>query len=383
MLFGAVALFVLYTTALSVLLRNAACAWLALYMACFALLLALRQGFARELGGAGLVSHLQLTMVSAMGLLSFSGAKLLRVFLKVQRHAPRADQVLRGLQWLGVAFLPIWLFAPRWVPATTALLCTAGPVFGACLALRFWWKGIPNARFLSLGWLAAQLPFLIEPLRLGALPSVDLLLPASLGLVILFLALAIIEQTYNTQLFAQQDSLTGLANRRRLHQHLENEWARNRRHADPISLLRIDVDCFQAYNDHYGRNRGDHCLEAIARTLRRFGRRQGDLCARTGRDEFAVLLSGTEPQEARRLAEEMRARVAELALPYAHSPVAPVVTASFGLATGVPGGALTPESLLQRADHALYHAKRLGRNRVALASEGGAGKPEKARDTAV
>lgn len=163
-----------------------------------------------------------------------------------------------------------------------------------------------------------------------------------------------------------EDPLTKIANRREFDRRLQLEWGRARREAQPLALILADVDFFKNYNDHYGHPAGDACLQQIASILRSVPQRSSDLVARLGGEEFAVLLPGTTIEDAAHLAESMRRAVLELNLPHAYSEVAPVVSASFGVAAMLPQMREEPAELLADADVALYNAKKNGRNRVVI-----------------
>ncbi|QGZ39507.1 diguanylate cyclase (GGDEF)-like protein [Pseudoduganella flava] len=165
---------------------------------------------------------------------------------------------------------------------------------------------------------------------------------------------------------ALQDGLTGLANRRQFDVSLGNEFSRATRHGAPLALAMIDVDHFKAYNDRYGHGAGDICLRAAAQAIRRqTPGRAGDLAARYGGEEMAVLLPNTDVAGAHAVAERMREAIAALALPHAGSPHG-IVTISAGVAAMVPRrGVDAASALLELADRALYAAKAAGRNRVA------------------
>ncbi|MBW3564182.1 MAG: diguanylate cyclase [Acidobacteria bacterium] len=165
------------------------------------------------------------------------------------------------------------------------------------------------------------------------------------------------------------DPLTGLANRRRFDEKLDEEWRRAARSQTPLALMVADVDLFKDYNDSLGHPEGDRCLVAVAEVLRDRIRRPGDLVARYGGEEFVVLVPGTDLEAATRLAEELRKAVEDRAIAHPNSSVAPVVTISLGVASCVPSQTTESESLFTAADPALYRAKREGRNRVAASSE--------------
>jgi diguanylate cyclase (GGDEF)-like protein len=179
--------------------------------------------------------------------------------------------------------------------------------------------------------------------------------------------------TLNTQLSAQSeqlrslafvDGLTGVANRRHFDENLHAEWRRSRRDRVPLAMLMIDIDHFKLYNDQYGHQAGDVCLQAVARVLKESFGRSHDMVARYGGEEFACLLPASGMDGALAKAEELRAAVENLHIGHKSSPVAPVVTISVGVAAIVPDAEAHPDQLLAAADTALYAAKRDGRNRV-------------------
>ena len=165
------------------------------------------------------------------------------------------------------------------------------------------------------------------------------------------------------------DPLTGLANRRVFNQTLERECTRIRRTGSAVSLLMLDLDHFKALNDSQGHQKGDEYLVSVAAELARIARRQPDLAARCGGEEFAVILTGTSGADAKQLGEEARQAIEALQLPHWASSVAPFLTVSIGIATGVTGGWTTPDALIAAADRALYAAKRSGGNRAIVARD--------------
>ncbi len=179
------------------------------------------------------------------------------------------------------------------------------------------------------------------------------------------------------------DFLTGIPNRRAFDTALEQEWRRAYRTGNPLFVLMIDVDCFKSYNDHYGHQAGDDCLRAIAGVLKSSVNRSGEAAARYGGEEFAVVLPGSNAEEALLLAEKMRMGVSALNIPHARSEISPNVTISIGVAgiasprcasSGQPGhsdscsaAGKCPDGLwrlVKTADKALYEAKRQGRNKT-------------------
>lgn len=160
------------------------------------------------------------------------------------------------------------------------------------------------------------------------------------------------------------DALTGLANRRRFDEALQEEWRRARRNRQPLALLIADIDCFKAYNDLLGHPEGDRCLKAVAGVFAAAVGRAGDLAARYGGEEFVILVPGADLESAKTVAEGLRLACEALGIPHPASPVGPVVTLSLGVSSCVPSAESSVESLLAQADAALYRAKQAGRNRV-------------------
>jgi diguanylate cyclase (GGDEF)-like protein/PAS domain S-box-containing protein len=168
---------------------------------------------------------------------------------------------------------------------------------------------------------------------------------------------------HTVEALAVTDALTGLANRRRFDQCLITEWRRAMRDRKPLSILLIDADLFKSYNDTYGHLRGDSCLKQIAEAAQDVVARPGDLVARFGGEEFAVILPNTGSSGALQLAHDICAVMRNRELPHCASP-AGVVTVSVGCATLIPQLGQHAASLIDCADKALYQAKRTGRNRA-------------------
>ncbi|MGB7443687.1 MAG: PleD family two-component system response regulator [Coleofasciculaceae cyanobacterium] len=162
---------------------------------------------------------------------------------------------------------------------------------------------------------------------------------------------------------ANLDGLTGVANRRRFDEYLEDEWLRMTRENLPLSLILCDIDFFKKYNDTYGHQGGDACLRRVADALRFCAKRSVDLVARYGGEEFAVILPNTTVEGAYQVAEEVRQVVNTLNINHAASEVSNHVTLSLGVACFYPTPATSPSMLIAEADKALYQAKATGRNR--------------------
>ncbi len=180
-----------------------------------------------------------------------------------------------------------------------------------------------------------------------------------------------IEAELQTQ--SGQDWLTGLANRRRFDEMIQQEWGRAKREEASLAVLMLDVDYFKQYNDTYGHQAGDTCLQQVAKAIREVVHRPGDLPARYGGEEFVVVLPQTDAVGAARVGEKMRAAVEALRMQHVSSRASDRVTISVGVAAMVPQEKGEPAILVAAADQGLYQAKREGRNRVR--SQGGSPQP--------
>ncbi|MCQ6258042.1 GGDEF domain-containing protein [Pseudomonas hefeiensis] len=161
---------------------------------------------------------------------------------------------------------------------------------------------------------------------------------------------------------ALRDPLTGTGNRIAMDQTLIREVDMAKRHLQPLSLLMLDIDHFKRVNDSHGHGIGDEVLKGVAEAIKN-QLRNVDMVFRFGGEEFLILLSNTSRDAAALVGE--RLRHAAQAQDYFAAGTRIELTVSLGCATLLPGESV--ESLLRRADNALYVAKREGRNRLAMA----------------
>ena len=171
------------------------------------------------------------------------------------------------------------------------------------------------------------------------------------------------ESNRKLELISVTDALTGIANRRRLDEVLALEWSRATRTGQPLALAMLDIDWFKKYNDHYGHQAGDACLQRVADVVSRKICRGADLVARYGGEEFVFIAPATNAATALNLAESLCEEFRSMALPHEHSPYG-CVTVSIGVATMIPEVGGNSKNLIQAADQAMYRAKELGRNRA-------------------
>ncbi|MDX1818399.1 MAG: diguanylate cyclase [Marinobacter sp.] len=174
--------------------------------------------------------------------------------------------------------------------------------------------------------------------------------------------LALIRQTRAIEELVHRDGLTGLYNRRFLDRQLETEFLRHSRQGLPLGLALLDIDFFKVYNDSYGHLQGDDCLRRVAGALMDSIRRPGEIVARFGGEEFAIVLPHTDADQLATIGHWLCSRIKELGIVHEHSPVAPCVTISVGLACLREGDPSSVRMLVHRADRALYEAKARGRD---------------------
>lgn len=366
--FGCCFGFIIYFFVIAWRLHSAPAAWFVVYVLAIAMLMGFRQGFMQEIMGQSLRIYNNPIHLLSIALLYFSGAKFLRVFLNIKRHMPKADRVIQILQWMGLGFIPMAILYNPLTQPYALVLIGIGPWFSTTIAVILWIKGVSHARYFAIGMLIGHIASTVDFLRIsGFIPYLefsDTMMPLAMVSAMAFYTVALIEKTREYKLQSDMDTLTGLANRRKMNQHLAEEWNRAMRHQRPLALIMADVDCFKDYNDNYGHSAGDECLKRVARVLHNSARRPGDLVARFGGEEFLLCLPETDLPQAETVAESIRLQVCALNIRHGHSLAAEVLTLSLGVVSAVPHDDLSPGLLIEQADKALYEAKQKGRNCV-------------------
>lgn len=209
----------------------------------------------------------------------------------------------------------------------------------------------PNMRWM---WLLVTMPLLSDIVETGGLPSSprEWITEATVGLLIALLVRRVLQEHRQVLALARSDALTGLWNRRVFNDMLEDECARARRSASPLALVYVDLDNFKTVNDSAGHAVGDQVLCHFASAVRHAVRDRVDRGFRIGGDEFALLLPGSEAQQAEAVVDRIRAHCGR-----AHSLW---VDGSLGMSAGVVVFDVqeTGADFVRRADAAMYQSKR-------------------------
>lgn len=273
--------------------------------------------------------------------------------------------------------------APRLLTPTTREYWMSGSEYQANIASmllqgkqiqvlpRLWQDALASLMVaLCVLLLGLRLPWLVALCAVPAAPLLSWLLlragslwwaPASalLGIVLVLTVWATWRiASWHRQ--ANRDALTGLGNRLRFEQALQQECDAARRSGKPLSLALIDVDHFKHHNDRHGHQVGDRVLCDVARLIDAHARRPRDMAARYGGDEFALVLPDTPGEGARQVIEDLIACVR--ALPPPGDANNDGVTLTIGIYTRVPDATLQPHHFVEGADAALYKAKNNGRD---------------------
>jgi diguanylate cyclase (GGDEF)-like protein len=227
-------------------------------------------------------------------------------------------------------------------------------------------QGVFLAVFAPLGWLVIRTAMGVSPV--GVLErNPGLFAYMLLGTMTVFglFGWLLGREEERLSKLAMLDELTGLANSRNFGQRLDECIALSRRDGKPLSLLLVDLDRFKSVNDTHGHQAGDMALKGAASVLKT-SIRVSDVAARVGGEEFALILPETGPYEAAKVAERILNGL-RIALIHTADGARVNLSASIGLACGVPEEGVTAFALYAEADKALYKAKNQGRDRLVSA----------------
>ncbi|MDR2940021.1 MAG: GGDEF domain-containing protein [Clostridiales bacterium] len=165
---------------------------------------------------------------------------------------------------------------------------------------------------------------------------------------------------------SETDALTALLNRRKFNEIIESEWKRALRSASGLVFILFDIDYFKNYNDTYGHLKGDECLVQISKTIKEAFRRSDEYVARYGGEEFAIIMSNSSKEEGQLACKRLLNSISELKIPHRQSKVSDIVTLSAGMVMVTPAIGDSLEDYINKADMALYEAKKAGRNRYVV-----------------
>ena len=316
----------------------------------------------------------QVSVAAADGLLALSWSLQLAAVLEFQRR-----QVPSALIWAPAAIIFVLFFLL--IDDARLRLIVSGPLYGAfCIVIAgAAFTHRPTYGFRAYGlfagsYVVAAAVLFVRSLGAWVKPQVDAaaLAPDSHQGLLYFVACTLVVSSSlayllmhreradeETRRLASTDPLTGVFNRRTFIELAERELARSRRDSTSLSLMILDLDHFKQVNDTYGHLVGDEVLVAFTGLIKERARR-ADLVVRYGGEEFCVLLPATSLPAAVALAERIRAATVATAL--ARHPMK--ITVSVGVTAYSGGPRVALETLLARADEALYRAKHEGRNRV-------------------
>jgi len=169
----------------------------------------------------------------------------------------------------------------------------------------------------------------------------------------------------NQKRIAFTDGLTKIANRRFFDRYLEQQWSKSQRDQTDLAVILCDVDFFKVYNDTYGHQEGDICLQKVALSLSN-SVRGSDLAARYGGEEFVVVLPDSNTKTAMLVADRIGTKLKSMQIPHKGSQASQYVSISMGIASVYNNKVISPEELLAAADKALYQAKEQGRDRAVV-----------------
>lgn len=296
-------------------------------------------------------------VVSGLTVIATAGRDFLPALVLDGRFTPALTFVVWGVWMLSLlALIVLWARRPHTVLDLWLMVVMCAWLFDIALSAGF------NASRYDVGWYAGRIYGLL------AASSLLIVLLIETGMHYARLAKLSAELSAANKSLEQlslHDGLTGLANRRFFDTYLAAQIATARRYKREMALVLCDIDAFKAYNDHYGHQAGDECLKKVAAALRSCCRRPADMAARYGGEEFAIILPDTELIGAAGIAEAARDAVARLRIPHAHSPTAPFVSISGGVAVLLRNS--DAKQLITAADRTLFLAKHSGRNRMVSA----------------
>ncbi|MBM7131620.1 diguanylate cyclase [Dyella mobilis] len=363
----------LMASCFAVMLRDVTFAWYTGYMLCYVLVQSIQTGFLFHPLGASWLAGSELLVGASATALSVSFAALFASrFCDLSRYTPFLRIPVIAL---GVAMPLIVVLRCSQIPALMDMakvlvnpVLILGAVLLLCTALMAAFRGSRPAWFFLLGWTPLLILTAMTSAQVtGALPKLDWLNDASIAMgafeaVVLSLGLADRALTMrrdrdSVRVLADRDPLTNLLNRRAWTEAANRMLADAIEEGQPIALLFMDMDHFKALNDHQGHAAGDRALVSVADILSS-ELRPSDLLGRYGGEEFVAMLHGVHQEQAMQVATRLCRRVHRLDIAVDQREL--LLSVSIGLAMRSLGDTL--ETLVERADQAMYYVKLNGRN---------------------
>lgn len=281
-----------------------------------------------------------------------------------------ASVIINSLIW-GLALAMVMLQKEEYVTQLVLTVCVSGLCAGGVVAF------IPDRRLSILFNLSMLMPTVITMLMTGlSLPTVMMFSLYSAYLVLMafrgnreywdalenehLLEIKSMELT----MLSNTDVLTGLYNRRYFDNAMDKEWKRSGRNNIQLSIILLDIDHFKKINDTYGHQIGDNYLRKMAEILTSVFKRESDIVARHGGEEFIVLLPGIDADHACQLAQKATQKIASMTIDHQGEKVRTTVSA--GVNCCIPDFNSRSDFVIACADEALYTAKQRGRNQVVV-----------------
>jgi len=372
--YGIFITFIFYFTVFAIRQRCISAMWFSFYTVCLGLILGLYQGDFQGYLKHDLENQIHTILITLIGLQYYTGAKFLRTFLNINFYSKPKDKMIQVLQWMGIAFIPLSLLPNPFTLFYCIVMFFIGPIICSGVLISFWIRGVPNTKYVTIGWMIGHITLAIGLLHFFGftlwMNDHPYLLQVTTTLSIVFFGIAIVAKNHEYHEYNLQDHLTGIASRRMFNRTLEIEWKRNLRNQRPISVIIADIDDFKAFNGLYGHATGDECLKTLALLFNRSLRRAGDMAARYRGKEFIAVLPDTHTSEAIFLAEKIREAFEAQSIKHEQSSTGKILTVSLGTATIVPDTKKNPADILLSADKAIFQAKINGRNRVFSTNQG-------------
>jgi diguanylate cyclase (GGDEF)-like protein len=359
----------------AIMLHDMTFAWYTGYMLCYVIVQSVETGFLfHPLGLSWLAGSELLVGASAVGLSVSFAALFINRFCDLERHAPtlRVPVIALGIGMPLIVILRCTQVPDLVVMAQTLInpVLILGALILLVTALVAGVRGSRQAWFFLVGWTPLLVLTAMTSAQVtGALPSLDWLNDASIAMgafeaIVLSLGLADRALTMrrdrdSVRVLADRDALTNLLNRRAWTEAAHNMLAEAIDTGQPIAVLFLDLDHFKVLNDRQGHAAGDRALVTVSEVLST-ELRPSDLLGRYGGEEFVAMLYGVNQEQAEQVATRLCRRVHRLEIPVDQKEL--LLSVSIGLAMRSMGDTL--ESLIERADQAMYYVKLNGRNRV-------------------